>query len=80
MPGRLIKPLGVQAADVISISAVPPSSASHARKVAKDSRENGVKSSIAAGLWGYAGVTEGGTAARLDRLRKALSERIAAAA
>ncbi|MES1260940.1 MAG: hypothetical protein ABUS49_04320, partial [Acidobacteriota bacterium] len=77
-PGELIQSLGGQPDDVICISAVPPFSAGHARKVAKDIREHGAGSVIVAGLWGYTGVTEGGTSARLVRLQKSMTASIAA--
>jgi hypothetical protein len=46
--------------------------------VAKDIREHGAASLIVAGLWGYTGVTEGGSSARLGRLQKSLTASIAA--
>jgi predicted PurR-regulated permease PerM/methylmalonyl-CoA mutase cobalamin-binding subunit len=77
-PGQLIKALGAQSDDVVCISAVPPFSGGHARKVAKDVRENGVESVIIAGLWGYSASVEGGSSARLGRLQKSLSATVVA--
>jgi methylmalonyl-CoA mutase cobalamin-binding subunit len=77
-PGQLVQALGVQADDVICISAVPPFAAGHARKLAKNIRESGSEASILAGLWGYMSTKETTSAARLERLRKSLSGEIAA--
>jgi predicted PurR-regulated permease PerM len=76
-PGQLIQALGVQADDVVCISAVPPFSAGHARTVAKNIRESGSEAMILAGLWGYSSGKEGPVAARASRLRKALSGEVA---
>jgi predicted PurR-regulated permease PerM/methylmalonyl-CoA mutase cobalamin-binding subunit len=77
-PGQLIKALGAQADDVVFISAVPPFSGGHARKVTKEVRESGVESVIIAGLWGYSAAAEGGSSARLTRLQTSLSATVAA--
>jgi predicted PurR-regulated permease PerM/methylmalonyl-CoA mutase cobalamin-binding subunit len=77
-PGQLVQALGVQADDVVCISAVPPFAAGHARKLAKNIRESGSEASLLAGLWGYASSKETTSSARLERLRKSLSGDIAA--
>jgi len=77
-PGQLLQALGVQAEDIVCISAVPPFSAGHARKLVKDIRESGSKVTIVAGLWGYSASKEGPGAVRLARLQKAMSGEIAA--
>jgi predicted PurR-regulated permease PerM/methylmalonyl-CoA mutase cobalamin-binding subunit len=77
-PGQLIQALGIQADDVVCISAVPPFAAGHARKLVKNIRESGSQASILAGLWGYSLNKEATSGARLERLRKSLSGDIAA--
>ena len=77
-PGELLTALGVQSDDIVCISAVPPFSAGHARKIAKDIRESGSEARILAGLWGYSAPREGVETARLERLRKSLTGEIAA--
>jgi hypothetical protein len=77
-PGQLVQALGVQADDVVCISAVPPFAAGHARKLTKNIRESGSEATILAGLWGYTSSKETTSNARLERLRKSLSGDIAA--
>jgi predicted PurR-regulated permease PerM len=77
-PGQLIQALSVQDDDVVCISAVPPFSAGHARKIVKDIRESGSLVKMVAGLWGYSFSRETTGNARLERLRKSLSGEIAA--
>jgi predicted PurR-regulated permease PerM len=68
-PGQLIRTLGAQPEDVVCISAVPPFASGHARRIAKDIRDNGVSPIMVAGLW----TSEQSSPARLERLRKSLS-------
>ncbi len=72
-PGVLMKSLAVQAEDVVCISAVPPFSASNARKVSRDIRQSGAHARIIAGLWTYSS----SSSARMERLTKSLSAVVA---
>jgi hypothetical protein len=73
----LIQALGVQAEDIVCISAIPPFSAGHARKIVKDIRESGSDVAIIAGLWGSSASKEPTGGTRLTRLQKSLSGEIA---
>jgi hypothetical protein len=68
-PGELIRNLGGGPDDVVCISAVPPFSASNAKKVAKSIQEHGNPPRLIAGLWTY----NTSSAARMERLSKALA-------
>jgi predicted PurR-regulated permease PerM len=72
-PGELISNLGGGPEDVVCISAVPPFSAGNAKKIARSILEHGHPPRIVAGLWTYNATS----AARMERLRKALSASIA---
>jgi len=76
-PGQLIQALGVQSEDIVCISAIPPFSAGHARKIVKDIRESGSDVAIIAGLWGSSASKEPTGGTRLTRLEKSLSGEIA---